>query len=29
LTVPANWHLHREKKAGQVIYRLYQRELLS
>ncbi|WP_065405154.1 16S rRNA (guanine(966)-N(2))-methyltransferase RsmD, partial [Shigella sonnei] len=25
-TVPANWSLHREKVAGQVAYRLYQRE---
>ena len=25
-TVPANWSLHREKVAGQVVYRLYQRE---
>lgn len=25
-TVPANWSLHREKVAGQVTYRLYQRE---
>jgi len=25
LTVPSDWQLHREKKAGQVIYRLYQR----
>lgn len=24
--VPANWHLHREKQAGQVCYRLYTRE---
>ncbi|WP_275553447.1 16S rRNA (guanine(966)-N(2))-methyltransferase [Mixta sp. Marseille-Q2659] len=24
--VPANWHLHREKVAGQVAYRLYRRE---
>ena len=24
--VPANWHLYREKVAGQVAYRLYQRE---
>jgi len=23
--VPANWHLHREKVAGQVAYRLYRR----
>ncbi|MBN3562357.1 16S rRNA (guanine(966)-N(2))-methyltransferase RsmD [Aliamphritea spongicola] len=26
LQVPENWHLHREKKAGQVTYRLYIRE---
>ncbi|CAK9886606.1 MAG: Ribosomal RNA small subunit methyltransferase D [Candidatus Erwinia impunctatus] len=25
--VPANWHLHREKQAGQVAYRLYQRQM--
>lgn len=25
--VPDNWHLHREKKIGQVICRLYQRQL--
>jgi len=25
LTVPDNWTLHREKKAGQVTYRLYER----
>ncbi|MBZ7671502.1 16S rRNA (guanine(966)-N(2))-methyltransferase [Klebsiella grimontii] len=24
--VPANWHVYREKVAGQVAYRLYQRE---
>ncbi|EOQ45459.1 ribosomal RNA small subunit methyltransferase D [Escherichia coli KTE33] len=24
--VPANWSLYREKVAGQVAYRLYQRE---
>ncbi len=24
--VPANWQLYREKVAGQVAYRLYQRE---
>ena len=24
--VPASWSLHREKVAGQVAYRLYQRE---
>lgn len=27
--VPASWHLHREKIAGQVAYRLYHRRLLS
>lgn len=26
LPFPANWHLHREKKAGQVWYSLWQRE---
>lgn len=26
LATPAHWHLHREKTAGQVNYRLYQRE---
>ncbi len=26
LQVPENWHLHREKNAGQVTYRLYTRE---
>lgn len=26
LQVPENWHLHREKNAGQVTYRLYMRE---
>jgi len=25
--VPANWHLHREKQAGQVSYRLFSREM--
>lgn len=25
-SVPAHWHLHREKVAGQVAYRLYHRE---
>jgi 16S rRNA (guanine966-N2)-methyltransferase len=29
LEVPVNWHLHREKTAGQVAYRLYHRQLLS
>ncbi|EPN8462935.1 16S rRNA (guanine(966)-N(2))-methyltransferase RsmD, partial [Vibrio cidicii] len=24
--LPAPWHLHREKTAGQVSYRLYQRQ---
>ncbi|MDG2668463.1 16S rRNA (guanine(966)-N(2))-methyltransferase RsmD, partial [Vibrio parahaemolyticus] len=23
--LPENWHLHREKTAGQVSYRLYER----
>jgi len=27
LNVPINWHLHREKVAGQVAYRLYHRQL--
>lgn len=28
-TVPPSWHLHRDKRAGQVAYRLYFRELSS
>lgn len=28
LLVPATWHLHREKVAGQVAYRLYHRQSL-
>jgi len=24
--IPAHWHLHREKTAGQVSYRLYERQ---
>ena len=26
--LPSNWSLHREKKAGQVCYRLFKREAL-
>lgn len=29
LTIPTNWQLHREKMAGQVMYRLYQRQSVS
>lgn len=28
IATPANWHLHRDKHAGQVSYRLYYREAL-
>ena len=27
--IPANWHLYREKTAGQVCYRLYQRQSIE
>lgn len=29
LVIPKNWHLHREKMAGQVMYRMYVRQSIS